>query len=738
MELEEQKDIAKIIDFLKDIKSLKIKDDNSKNLLFYEEDDISSVEYYASLMTIKTLIKNQEYYLSKYNVIVNSLINLDDYFYYLKKIDILDNNEKTEKSKKENNKKSKNNSMDANIDTNTSEISSEEIDTFYILRSCINNAIEDNNNIQKNEINELKLNIIRKHLKILNINIINDKSFKNYAKIIFEIILLILNINNYNFLNPKEVKYNDLLDISGISSKEIKNKNFEIDLLINGFEQKDLNLLLNKYQKHFFFKEQLGITLNIPKKKFNLISEICSNLIMNIEDKYYQIEKYINILKAFDKFGNDNLLALLDENKKIIIDSFLIDPYNDNIFVIIANDSYFLLKFAVNLVTFIFDKDKIMKLQLTDREIKEIIEKEINNEINKKSSIINNLMKNLDNLNEKLFLFFKIFYKLRINKIKHCLFYIGEESETNYEDNIANITNIKQMKLIYDDIYIMYNLKNLIKELYKLNDNFIRILKNFYSEIITNLFKEKEKLKLLCPPFEFSNQDLIKMKIIMNKEHEIVAKVITEQNYFIYDIEYLNNDEIKNYMNKIERIKFPIIMFISDDDNLYLNFLDSIKREDTDALLYYFEPNKNFINIMRLLKSNLPEEFIKKKYYKINTKIPKFSSETIGILDYKKLSGKIKNELDINIDEKQIKEFTDSSLTKEEKEAHFYNIKKNITSLDTLFGLNCKEKIDNLKIKYDKRMILLEENIKASAFYDYFYSVLVPDLRFQEAAKFYS
>ena len=35
-------------------------------------------------------------------------------------------------------------------------------------------------------------------------------------------------------------------------------------------------------------------------------------------------------------------------------------------------------------------------------------------------------------------------------------------------------------------------------------------------------------------------------------------------------------------------------------------------------------------------------------------------------------------------------------------------------------------------------MIILEENIKASAFYDYLYLCLIPDLKYQEALKFYS
>ena len=733
---EEQKDIAKIIDFLKDIKELKIKDDGQKNFKFYEKEDISSLEDYTSLSTIKTLTQNPEYYLLKWNVIINTLINLDDYFFYIKKNEVEVNDDtETDKAKKKIKKKSESNSI-----SNNSEITSEELSRSNILNNCINNAIESNNDIQKNKIKELKLNYIRNYMKISNIELINGISFENYVRRIFQIMLLILKIDYYNFLHPKEVKYKDLLDISEMSPKETKDKKFEIDLVINGFKQKDLMLLLNRFPKHFFFIDQLGDILKSPNQKFNFVSEICSNLIMKIENKNLQIEKYINILKAFHKFGNEKILVSLDLRSKIIIDSFLIDPYNENIFVIITNGSYFLLRFAVNLVTIIFDKEKEATNPLTDDEIKNFIEEEIKNVAIKKSPFIYNLIKNENNLDENLFLFFKFFQKLRINKIKHCLFYVGEESGTDYEDNIVKFAKIKQKELIYDDIYIIYTVKNLIKELYKLNDNFIKILKDFYTQIINNLNKEEAELKQLCNKKNFSSEDLNKMKIVMNKEHATDAKVIIEQKYFNYDIEYANDADINNYINNIERIEFPIIIFISNNVKLYLNCHKLINKIDPNKTqIYFYNPNENIINLIKELRSSLPKEFIKNYYSDINPKTPKSFFETTGILDYKLLSNKIKKELNFIIDENQIKKFTNLSLTKEAKETNFNNIKQNIISVDKLIGLtNCDDNIENLKKKYEERMIILEENIKASAFYDYLYLCLIPDLKYQEALKFYS
>ena len=172
---------------------------------------------------------------------------MDDYFFYLKKIDALDTNKKTDKPKKKKKKLkiSGSNSMDINANSNTYEITSEEQSSnSSFFMNCINDAIEGKNNIQKNKINELKLHYIRKYMKTSNMEIIDGTSFENYVKRIFRIMLVIIKIDYYNFLNPKEVRYTDLLDISEIPSGEIKKKNFEIDLIINGFKQRDLILLL--------------------------------------------------------------------------------------------------------------------------------------------------------------------------------------------------------------------------------------------------------------------------------------------------------------------------------------------------------------------------------------------------------------------------------------------------------------------------------------------------------------
>lgn len=740
MENEDQNDLSRIVDFLKDMKFYKIKEDKKDEFQFYGESDKSLIEDYASLTTIKALKQNPEYYLTKWNIIINNLISLEDYFFYLKKNKNFEIKEKDhipkKRGKKNKNKKENNTPVFYN---SSSEITSEDKESSSIFENNIIHHVS-NNDIQRKEINEFKLKYIKTYMKISFIDKIDGPSFESYVKKTLNVMLLILKIDYYDFLHPKEAAYKKLMEITNSStSAETKTREFEIDLLINGFYEKDLQSLLDKYPNHFFFKEQLGDLKISSKHKFNIVSEISTNLIMFAISKNEQVEKYINILKAFEKFKNENILALSEEKNKTTIDSFMIDPYNENIFIFITNCSYFLLKFAVKLATNIFDKEKQSETIITDEEIKKLIKNEITSDTIKKTPLIYNLIKNEDNLSENLFSFYKLFYKLRMNKIKHCLFYIGEESGTEYEESMMKIANIQQNVLNNEDIYIIYKVKSLIKELYKINTNFIEILQNFGGKIFQYLSNnKKEELKELCKCVKLTNLDLIRVKIYLNKKHENVSKIIKEQKYFIYDIELVNDEKMNNAMDIIEKSNYNIILFINDNDDLYFK---SQKLRNEKNLgrkeVYYFDPSKNFSKLMKYIKLNLSEEFIRENIGTIPN-IQKHFYDSEGILDYKKLSNKIKKELDIDIGENKMKELINITLTNEEKEKHFNDIERNIIFVGKMLGLNnIKKIIENLKKKYHERIAILEENIKTSIFCDYIYLHLIPELKYQEALKFY-
>ena len=106
-----------------------------------------------------------------------------------------------------------------------------------------------------------------------------------------------------------------------------------------------------------------------------------------------------------------------------------------------TNGSYFLLKFIVNIVSDIFkqniDNDKSKIKNLINEKIKEFNTTSIDNIIkNKKTKII-----------EIIYQFYLIFYELRKRQIKHCLFYIGEDSGNEYENNLSKYMTFKKYTL---------------------------------------------------------------------------------------------------------------------------------------------------------------------------------------------------------------------------------------------------------------------------------------------------
>ena len=173
-------------------------------------------------------------------------------------------------------------------------------------------------------------------------------------------------------------------------------------------------------------------------------------------------------------------------------------------------------------------------------------------------------------------------------------------------------------------------------------------------------------------------------------------------------------------MDILEKSNYNIIIFINDNDNLYFK---SQKLRNEKNLgrkeVYYFEPSKNFCKIMKNIKLNLSEEFIRENITAIPN-IPKHFYDSDEILGYKKLSNKIKKELDIDIGENKMKELFNITFTNEEKEKYFNDIERNIIFVGEMLGLNnFKKIIENLKKKYHERIVILEENIKTSIFYDY-------------------
>ena len=83
MDFEEENDTKKIIELLSDLKSFNLNSKGKEELISGINNEIEN-EYlneYESLFNINTIKNTPEYILSKWNIIVHHLINMDDFFF---------------------------------------------------------------------------------------------------------------------------------------------------------------------------------------------------------------------------------------------------------------------------------------------------------------------------------------------------------------------------------------------------------------------------------------------------------------------------------------------------------------------------------------------------------------------------------------------------------------------------------------------------------------------------------
>ena len=84
----------------------------------------------------------------------------------------------------------------------------------------------------------------------------DGESFEKYARKTFYTMLLLLKIDCYEFLNPKNILFHKIKEILQSKQKflfpEIEEKSFEIDNLINKIAISDFKKLLNKFPNRFF------------------------------------------------------------------------------------------------------------------------------------------------------------------------------------------------------------------------------------------------------------------------------------------------------------------------------------------------------------------------------------------------------------------------------------------------------------------------------------------------------
>ena len=108
------------------------------------------------------------------------------------------------------------------------------------------------------------------------------------------------------------------------------------------------------------------------------------------------------------------------------------------------------------------------------------------------------------------------------------------------------------------------------------------------------------------------------------------------------------------------------------------------------------------------------------------------------ILNIDKLLLKIKTELGIKIDKDKINDLFKVTIDNDKLKKIKSVICKNFEKLNELLEIKNYEKIYNsIEKAYDKNILILMENIKASALYDYIYFTLLPDIKCEKMQEFY-
>ena len=258
MDNEDLNEERKIVDFREGIDKNKFiknkKLDYEENL---NEDLLRDLKDYASLEIINSIKNNVEYSLSKWNIILNHLINLDDYFFYLRNKK-LDKQENEEIKKKKKDSQSDTKSIEIDISSSINSINSDSnYDNSYTSSSSSNSLFnsfywEKNNSIEAKDLLEFELSYINKRFKILDKESIYGNDFEIYVKRYLYIMLFLLKIDYYEFLHAEEALYKKLLDLYGYSN-ETNTIKFEMDMVVNDFFIKDFQLLLKNFPQPFFF-----------------------------------------------------------------------------------------------------------------------------------------------------------------------------------------------------------------------------------------------------------------------------------------------------------------------------------------------------------------------------------------------------------------------------------------------------------------------------------------------------
>ena len=705
---------------------------------------------YCKISYLNDIKEKHLYLLNKWKFIFFQCVIFDDFYFYLntKNVDLTNFSFKSSKTIKKSSKNSdKNFSFNSqkrnhlNLSKNNSNsLSSGKnlIITSSITDSSISNISNTSENIkkelniinkEKNEIiinensniklNEFKLVEAKKSLHIYDNEKIGGDEYELRCKRVLNLMFIFIGRDDYKILNPHKIPIQKM--INRLNIKEFENDkltdsdSFKIDVIINNFKVSDLKTLIKEYSSHFLLTEKLGISEIDELTKINFIGEISRNFIIQISNKSAQLKTYYATFKILEILNEQNC-DLSEEEKNYIFKCFNLQKnHNMNIFVIITDGSYMVLRFVIK---------TILKIKENNLTIEKDILQFINKEIDRNKNLLNYLMSNKFKILDKLIYKTNEALKYLDNKkIRYCILFLGDKEENKFEEFYKEKEGKKNPILIQTKFNNKIN--NLINNLIDLKEMIIfdinvlgtNYQKSIEREYLSDIIMEQ------CKKID-SLSDYFKIQINFYYVDENI-NVTFDDKYFVKTT-LVNNEKFKQIYNDLSQKQNLESLFIFIDNK---NLID--RKSDNNPLLLHeseikFPDIYDFIN--KYIKRNISifENIINQK---IDKKIKKLE-ENKNIYDKKCelnftiIIDKLKNDKDLNINAKSIIDILDKNteINIEKINGYIDGLINNKISLEKLINKKFQEDYKNKILKNFSRLI---ENIKSSIIYDYIVKKLI-------------
>jgi len=307
----------------------------------------------------------------------------------------------------------------------------------------------------------------------------------------------------------------------------------------------------------------------------------------------------------------------------------------------------------------------------------------------------------------------------------------------------------KEQKKFQNDFIINNKIKDKIKELFDIQNNFKIILENFGLTLYKELCKNENKIANLLNQISLGPKDLISLLFFINKDDskngQKFLQTLKDTKKFDIKVEYyekkFDSEQIENSKKKVYDI---VIIVVNKEDEIFLLTLNLSKNniENFIVLLLGQDIIKSAKTLFKipLVDNNL----LKKKYYNIKPEVPKNSYSQSEILNFKNLSNKISDELNAKIDIEKNNTLLSFSIDGKEKDNFLTQILNNFKlnnfkEVNNYIKRNVDEKeIETLKKINEEKFKILNENLKASIFYDFIYYSLLPEKKYNIAEDYYS